>query len=163
VDSSGGLFGLRDPLRHSFCRLFETNAGEAVEVCPLWMTLEPSKAWALETRGWVLQERLLALRTLKFGSYLAWECRECLEDEFGLEFGNERTVGLFFDSLRPSPRPTRDWNTVIYLVWASTVQEYSRLSLTVPKQSPSCVPRYRRELRSKVSPSRSDKPRGGRT
>ncbi|KAH8588008.1 heterokaryon incompatibility protein-domain-containing protein, partial [Bisporella sp. PMI_857] len=41
-------------------------------------------AWPLHQRGWVMQERVLASRTLNFGPYLIWQCQEKLADEYNI-------------------------------------------------------------------------------
>lgn len=82
-DSNGGLFAVRDPLRHASCIL---SGGRRVT----WLSCEQGRRlesderpWILETRGWAVQEHLLPPRLIKFGSYITWQCRELSIDEFG--------------------------------------------------------------------------------
>lgn len=74
-DSRQGLFAARDPLQCAPCFLFGT----------MYAALESKSRgpWRLETRGWVVQEKLLSARSIQFGSYISWECMELSVDEFG--------------------------------------------------------------------------------
>lgn len=76
----GGLFTTRDPDQVGSCPVTINLGGEE----PLKCTMVHSDMWETEIRqaplnqrAWVVQERLLAPRTLYFGNnQLFWECRE---------------------------------------------------------------------------------------
>lgn len=74
-----GLFGNRDPLAVSDCRL---TAGKVI---PAPRSPQPSfgvfYASELQRRGWTFQERALAPRKLFFSSYIYWECTNGFEEE----------------------------------------------------------------------------------
>ena len=79
-----GLFALRDPLLYSACFLFQTEQGENIyggQDSTIGLVLD---AWPLHQRSWVMQERVLASRTLNFGPYLIWQCQEKLADEYNI-------------------------------------------------------------------------------
>ena len=77
-----GLFGLRDPLVYLPCPLFDLDDGHQVSAS---VSFSPLISWhsfaALHGRGWVVQERLLAPRTVNFGVCAVWECREKLASD----------------------------------------------------------------------------------
>jgi hypothetical protein len=82
-DSSDGLFAQRDPLMFVTCQLAQTEAS-CMEVCPAITKSSGDEffSWPLHKRGWVVQKRILPLRTLNFGSFIWWECRERYMHEF---------------------------------------------------------------------------------
>ena len=88
--SSGdqGLFSQRDPLAFTPCWMFKTNNGHDFHVNPYLtedcfvQTLFDDAA--LHSRGWVMQERLLAPRTLNFGAMVFWECHSDFRHEMAL-------------------------------------------------------------------------------
>ena len=77
-ESNDGFLHYRSPLRQQDCRLFRDAthtvfAAASSPCCRLGSCPGNSR---LDTRGWVLQERLLSPRTLYFGPYgVHWECR----------------------------------------------------------------------------------------
>lgn len=89
-DSREGLFAARDPLQLAPCLISGTIIIEAFRRS----TYLP-EPWHLETRGWVVQEQLLPARSIKFGSYLSWECMELSINEFGL------TEHLWYNHISP--------------------------------------------------------------
>jgi hypothetical protein len=85
TSSDQGLFSRRDPLAYSPCHILQDHDGKDLWVKQYPEDIDLGSNWfrnsPLYTRGWVLQERLLAPRTLNFGVGLVWECREkCLYD-----------------------------------------------------------------------------------
>ena len=78
AESNDGFLRYRSPLRQQDCRLLRdathTVFAEAPNCC---CTLGPCPGSSrLDTRGWVLQERVLSPRTLYFGTNgVHWECR----------------------------------------------------------------------------------------
>jgi len=131
-DSSQGLFSIRDPLKYSFLHLFESASHGWIDVCPPWMAQPFDDPWPLETRGWVLQERLLAQRTVRFGPYLAWECRHCLKDEFGFDRNTPHLSGPLFESIRLLGMKDEDYaHEKILAKWQAILSEYVHTRLTV--------------------------------
>jgi hypothetical protein len=83
--SNDGLFSRRDPLMYDQCFMFHLNGEDFYIINKEFRRkAEPSEEWPLYNRGWVLQERILPPRTIKFGPFLSWECREMKVDEFNL-------------------------------------------------------------------------------
>jgi hypothetical protein len=90
-----GLFAIRDPLLYSPCFLFQTEQGEDIhggQDSTLGLVMD---AWPLHQRGWVMQERILASRTLNFGPYLIWQCQEKLADEYDILARNRRGFNTY--------------------------------------------------------------------
>lgn len=89
-NSQQGLFSKRDRLLCENCWMFKHTTGHDIFVEPYLFKSNILHAWwqsaALNWRGWVVQERVLAPRTLNFGISLIWECREVELNEFGFEF-----------------------------------------------------------------------------
>ncbi|KAK7730864.1 hypothetical protein SLS53_008942 [Cytospora paraplurivora] len=130
-DSGDGLFAVRDPLRQVPCRLLGTMHTRS------WNSLVESP-WALETRGWAIQEQLLPARSIKFGSYLVWECRELIMNEFWIEERPEPKAqpynGLPIElyPLVLEPRRTDPVNlSGIRDLWYRILTRYSRTNLSV--------------------------------
>ncbi|KAF2273588.1 HET-domain-containing protein [Westerdykella ornata] len=74
----------------------------------------------LSTRGWVMQERILASRTLHFGKFeLGWECRNCISCE------------CCADSKRSRRGDARLKGALGKNEWPRIVKEYTWMSLTV--------------------------------
>ncbi|KAJ1334082.1 HET domain-containing protein [Microdochium nivale] len=153
VDSSRGLFFDRDPqLSHSGevrmcveglglspdggvdyidCSIVDINFwGNSIGKCPL------------NTRGWVLQERLLSPRVLHFAkNQLFWECREhsaaeCYPDRLPRSVRN--SLPAMFKKLDPASRSKNlhrrggngDESMFYHQVWNSIVRAYSATRLT---------------------------------
>jgi len=83
-----GLFTIRDPLSVGSCRIYDiAGENESVFTMSLWSFNVPYEhslrmKTPLYDRGWVLQERLFAPRTLNVGSLISWECRTGNRSEF---------------------------------------------------------------------------------
>ncbi|KAK5657921.1 hypothetical protein OQA88_2470 [Cercophora sp. LCS_1] len=111
--SSDGMFCHRDPLRFVPCQMYETDEGMPVSILSPYLSsaLRYGIDWPLDTRGWVVQERILPPRTIRFGAYMSFECREQNVDEFLLEQEYELTdrwTQKLFDMIDGSPKPTPD-------------------------------------------------------
>lgn len=131
-DSSEGLFAARDPLRQTACVLGKVLAAIEQE----WLRPNAQEDCILETRGWALQEHILPSRSIKFGHYLTWECREFEIDEFGgrkaISEGFERKCDFFSKILEPEPtNPTRIETERILDLWNRILRKYGRTKLTV--------------------------------
>ncbi|ROW17528.1 hypothetical protein VPNG_00894 [Cytospora leucostoma] len=129
--SGDGLFAVRDPLRQVPCRLLGTMHARS------WNSLVESP-WALETRGWAIQEQLLPARSVRFGSYLVWECRELIMNEFWVEERPEPKAqpynGLPIElyPLVLEPRRSDPVNlSGVRDLWYRILTRYSRTSLSV--------------------------------
>ncbi|KXJ88167.1 heterokaryon incompatibility protein-domain-containing protein [Microdochium bolleyi] len=167
-DADGGLFFERDPASvvPSFVRIKTTPGGE--EEAFMYRD-EDGGSWKasswrgepLTERSWVLQERLLAPRTLYFGSkQIFWECRERKRCEVNpLRCDEEVVIGYVADSGRGSrfastadalaPKSTRTpWKRLldarevrhtdddleqVFLDWNATVMSYAGLKLSFAK------------------------------
>ncbi|KAF2399049.1 HET-domain-containing protein [Trichodelitschia bisporula] len=81
-----GLFVQRNPLPLYRC-LYKNRLGEDRVIAACYSLSDDCNP--LDTRGWVLQERLLASRSLSFGlDHVSWSCNRANENEFcaGLRF-----------------------------------------------------------------------------
>lgn len=87
VDSHGGLFTARDPLAITPCTVSVSSQtlGWQFQPCVVWARNNEKRHIAdapLNKRGWVLQEWLLAPRTVHFTPRkLFWECPQLLASE----------------------------------------------------------------------------------
>ncbi|KAI0546407.1 heterokaryon incompatibility protein-domain-containing protein [Xylaria curta] len=79
----------------------------------------------LDQRGWALQERLLAPRTVHFGDPVVWECRETVV---------KRLVSKPF--VFPAEPIVKVWSLRLQhcclSLWYQTVEQYSRCALSEP-------------------------------
>jgi hypothetical protein len=85
-----GFFSQRDPLTYAPCEIFESRLFGTFYAWPGSSNQYFAQCFersALCQRGWAVQERVLARRTLYFSPILFWECREAFHDEFGLVKG----------------------------------------------------------------------------
>ncbi|KAJ3457106.1 hypothetical protein MRS44_014247 [Fusarium solani] len=84
--SAEGLFTKRDPLAFMPCRLYTDENEHDINIVGSLSAAHQVffDGAPLHTRGWVLQERILAPRTLNFGAVLAWECREVRRSDLGM-------------------------------------------------------------------------------
>lgn len=126
-DSSEGLFVVRDPLMQASCMLSDTMfAGSG-----LGLEGPYTKPWPLETRGWVVQEHVLPARSIKFGSYMSWECLELLVNEFGEEpdvwqFAQSQVSSLLLEPEETDPVDV----TGIRKLWEEILYHYSSAKLS---------------------------------
>ncbi|RDW77773.1 hypothetical protein BP6252_05826 [Coleophoma cylindrospora] len=144
-DGDGGLFKTRDPVLVAPVELeADWSSDQRTYSCiedDFWETGVANAP--LNQRGWVVQERMLAPRTLHFGdSQIFWECRdhqtcevlpERIPQEF-LHFGNRDGDG-FKRWMQPEDSPDTDFNDPPgpYDPWAHIIEVYSRCKLTKAK------------------------------
>lgn len=96
------------------------------------------------TRGWVVQERILARRTLRFGPTLSWECWQSAASELdpserGIrDFDPQPLCSSFYQQVidlehpRDQTPPHEDeQEKKVRKLWDSIVSEFSETSLTV--------------------------------
>ncbi|KAK4442322.1 hypothetical protein QBC34DRAFT_444254 [Podospora aff. communis PSN243] len=137
-----GLFARRDSLMYHACHLLSID-GEDLSVITKEFRHrgEVTDEWPLYERGWVFQERVLPARTIKFGPFLAWECREMKVDEFNLvrPILDPREQWRFEDKLlsrefhgRNSEPNTEEEAETIYAFWREARNHFSGLALTKP-------------------------------
>lgn len=146
TDSEGGLFFDRDPSSirpvEVICRLPvqesaipDEDSDIPAQLCkvllqkPYYQSIEKAH---LNSRGWVLQERLLARRTLHFTKdQLFWECEHMLANEShpeGIETALDRPPGEFRRMLNQflDGEGTESHE----VKWLSLVGQYTRCNLT---------------------------------
>ncbi|ROV91543.1 hypothetical protein VMCG_09423 [Cytospora schulzeri] len=121
-DSREGLFAARDPLQLAPCILANVAAAHFWETSP----------WHLETRGWVVQEQLLPARSIKFGSYISWECMELSTNEFGLDVTLIKTdLPRTLSSLVLEPEKTGPFDTFQFRdIWCEIITGFMEAKLS---------------------------------
>lgn len=136
-NSDDGLFANRDPLMYAPCPLISL-AGDS-DVC-VYSTRSlvftaAYEEWPLYKRGWVMQERVIAPRTVKFGPFLSWECRELKTDEFDFEPSsrNDPICGTFYRSIQEHPGLTAKYldGRNLQQLYLSLVSEFSEAELSI--------------------------------
>jgi hypothetical protein len=137
-----GLFSMRDPLMYDQCFMFRLDAEDYFVISKEFRrAAEPVEDWPLYKRGWVFQERLLPPRTIKFGPFLSWECREMKVDEFNLvkpilqggdqwRFEDNLLCGAIHDPSSWERGPPQ--SDQVYRLWKLVRDQYSELLLTKP-------------------------------
>jgi hypothetical protein len=133
----GGLFRERHPVVVNGCRIFP-EGGKPEHICTLqnsWFdTLECAD---LNKRGWVLQERLLAPRTLHFTTtQIFWECRESLASEqfpSGVPWTKLHPdyIDMSFKANLQNLWKGRSSSDQVYDLWYRILQLYTCMELTV--------------------------------
>ncbi|KAI1488302.1 heterokaryon incompatibility protein-domain-containing protein [Biscogniauxia mediterranea] len=88
----------------------------------------------LHTRAWVVQERLLAPRTLYYGAWgLAWECVECSATE-GKPFGGASQfapkASFLTTCLQATQKSFQDKIDTVYNMWLTVQAAYTTCQLT---------------------------------
>lgn len=135
TNSMSGLFRTRDPVEIRPVRLKRHWFGrdlEPVYVCiiaDLWLSGVDTSV--LNERGWVLQERTLAPRTIHFSAkQLFWECRQLEACEVLPEVSLRE---IFRENYVYNPKRTikREGSRVdILKSWFGTIEAYSKTKLT---------------------------------
>ncbi|CAG8954245.1 hypothetical protein HYFRA_00005865 [Hymenoscyphus fraxineus] len=125
-DGHGGCFRSRAPGRQP--KLLRLEIGESIfDLFEQYTWDNEVERAPLSQRGWVLQERLLAPRTLHFGdTQIFWECRElhaCEIQPHGSEALYRSDPYLLVASLIKGGFSDIDF-------WENTVKRYSQTSLT---------------------------------
>jgi Heterokaryon incompatibility protein (HET) len=158
--SREGCFALRDPLLWQPCDLFANGPNDSKHLEGVFMyqsrdegrravgeeLIEPTNNFGrapLLTRGWVLQERLLAPRTLYFGDLLYWECSDGLYTEldargttelspFGSHMGYQcvKNTPLLWSYLTSSDDHAVERQQFID-AWKDTIETFTNLKLTM--------------------------------
>ena len=144
ADGSQGLYRERDPnqLRHTRISLpaTENHASGLYEVFDISHWDHDLDESVLNTRAWVLQERLLAPRVLHFGQdQLLWECREFTASEMYAK-GLPNCEALVHRNLFKDLNPKSSRNQKLYakstddqiahLLWENVKKVYSKCHLT---------------------------------
>ncbi|KAI1390762.1 heterokaryon incompatibility protein-domain-containing protein [Hypoxylon trugodes] len=127
----------RNPLAFRICDLPHGLHAEFSQRLGPSLRLNPRKPFPLHTRAWVVQERLLAPRTLYYGSWgLAWECAECSATESN-PFGERYQYSPKASFLKACVQLTRAVHapvcgdkTDIYQMWLDVQASYSTCGLT---------------------------------
>lgn len=97
-----------------------SNDAKELDIPQCLQPFEEAPASRLSTRGWVMQERMLSLRTLHFGpSEMGWECRTCISCE------------CTHSSVRSRRGEPLLKGSLVKGDWHKIVKEYTRMSLTV--------------------------------
>jgi hypothetical protein len=142
-NSEGGLFFDRNPLLVQPLRVYTcfpfNDPGQKV-MChnivfqkPCWKNVQEAP---LNTRGWVMQERLLSLRILHCTTkQLCWECNKTIACE---SYPDSTRTSLGRDSKGLDSKPVgylpwlhlRPATDNSYIAWFALVQEYSTYKLT---------------------------------
>ncbi|KAK4451003.1 heterokaryon incompatibility protein-domain-containing protein, partial [Podospora aff. communis PSN243] len=142
--SDDGLFAERDPRTYLECPVFRDDAMNTTFTMPprckkgkMWDDWD----WPLWDRGWVLQERVMARRTIKFGAFLGWDCCKMERDEFDYR----KTMEVYrYRSAKPPlcarlatltqrlPPPAQAADaSEMYNFWIDVLTEYTSAKLTV--------------------------------
>lgn len=130
--ADGGLFSNHDSLSPKVEFAYLTTVdGERRPIYTRWHQQHHLDAWPvfspLSTRAWVLQERLMAPRTVYFlGSEVGWECREETHCECGDGLRGRSTKKDFWTQISSLKKG-------IYRCWHSIVETYTELNLTFGK------------------------------
>jgi hypothetical protein len=88
-----------------------------------------------ELERWVVQERVLAPRTLNLGISLIWECREVELNEFGFEFFRAiqsaplKTLLSVSEHVAESNTPVDGKNATLLPFWCDILVEYTKSDL----------------------------------
>jgi hypothetical protein len=146
ADGDGGCFAIADDAYRSH-PVVDEHAGQPIRLCfrkkiaheSYRLNMRVRDPLPLLTRGWVLQERLLAPRVLHFGpEELVWECPTELSCECGEAAKEEKSrKGTHADALRSDSlvhgfRP-REASETTSKYWRDLVVNYSRLKFTFEK------------------------------
>ncbi len=137
--SEEGIYCERDPLIYQPCRISSRVGDQIHYVLPhhaddISDCLEEA---ALSKRGWAMQERLLAPRTIYFGAMLMWECREQLRAENSTDLGaDHRNLKELFRSAILVPEQSFEAlgsnEPHIYRTWLVLRRDYTKARLSFP-------------------------------
>lgn len=132
-DANGGLFYARFPLSITPCAIEQgTKTKRRAETqYHNEIGYNEIKKVPLLNRGWVLQEWLLAPRTLICGKQeLHWKCEQVLAHE-ALPDGQEARPEIDWGfTLRTLPQSETESNSIRWDLWNTVVVEYSKKKLT---------------------------------
>ncbi|KAJ4357383.1 uncharacterized protein N0V89_001958 [Didymosphaeria variabile] len=142
-DSTQGMFHTRNPGWLEVPRVTIQFEGYEPLSCILgdeWAIYRPIPEGPLMTRGWVLQERLLAPRMVHFGErQISWQCRggwsnemhtsaTALQNGFHSLYVNEQSD--MFEALFEERKNEQDTTKIVARAWSETVRQYAKLRLT---------------------------------
>ncbi|KAH6716319.1 heterokaryon incompatibility protein-domain-containing protein, partial [Leptodontidium sp. MPI-SDFR-AT-0119] len=125
-DCNAGLFARREAAQLSAGRILFTENGKSDR----GMILQPSlDHWyssvelsTLSTRGWVMQERILAARTIFFTEEgIFWQCA----DRSSSEFNEKVSTNWEYKSSPKSARPSKPRFNELVKSWRTEAQEYT--------------------------------------
>jgi hypothetical protein len=133
-NAHGGLFTRQDefvPPPRKIATL-EMPSGEILPVHAYYSTLHNMDIdwYPLNTRAWVLQERLLSPRTIHFaGPELLWECKEqsTCECEAAIHYSHTKRKASFAAGLMDLDPSS------LAQIWQSTVSTFTHLNITYGK------------------------------
>ncbi|KAK5988256.1 hypothetical protein PT974_12397 [Cladobotryum mycophilum] len=125
----------RNPLAFRLCNLPHGLHAECSQRLQPALQID-RKSLPLQTRAWVVQERLLAPRTLYYGAWgLAWECVECSATE-GKPFGEVSQFSpkaSFLEACVKASQadtPSEDKVASMYKMWLDVQASYTQCQLT---------------------------------
>ncbi|KAK3352221.1 heterokaryon incompatibility protein-domain-containing protein [Lasiosphaeria hispida] len=136
TDNTQGLFAQRDPLLYAPCWLDPSGhsrvptLGAHSEDDAYWTR----RKWPLNTRGWVLQETMLPPRTIQFGPFVSWQCRELAAHEFQRDRPTvypTTQCGSFHEVITDSENVVPP-NELTEIFWNETLVHYTEKSLSFP-------------------------------
>jgi hypothetical protein len=140
TDSDGGLFGSRDPLEITPCvvRIRFAERGCQDELYVFWAEDQEKTPIAdapLNMCAWVLQERLLAPRTVHFTRpKIFWECKSLLASEIDpyrlVEYHQDLSLMQRWNAPLPKHLPFAQQSAECLAKWNNAVSLYSSANLT---------------------------------
>ena len=140
TDSDGGLFGSRDPLEITPCvvHIRFAERGCQDERYVFWAEDQEKTPIAddpLNKRAWVLQERLLAPRTVHFTRpKIFWECKSLLASETDacrlVEYHQDLSITQRWNAPLPKHLPLAEQSAECLEKWKNAVSLYSSANLT---------------------------------
>lgn len=137
-DGNGGLFRLRNPLRHQRCDIWsdETHGIYVdIEQCkPLEQYRSEVNEGILNTRAWVLQERYHSPRLIHYTSNAVyWDCREINVNDYGNDIEDKQTLSQGFGegSARPFHLQELEKAENFSERWQFALEKYSSMKLTI--------------------------------
>jgi hypothetical protein len=125
ANSAQGLFSQASPRSRG---LLLSDLTEQEDDSNVWIRQEDThEKGPLDTRGWVLQERLLSPRTLCFGKdELTWECLEAAACQCGQSHSTSTLKIEFHAGSEECPRSKE----ALFDGWYRVVERYSNLQLS---------------------------------
>ena len=134
--NDAGLYVERDPLKYARCELARISGGYSIAIDPPMQRKTRQNCPKLLTRGWVMQERIIAPRTVHFGQVVTWECHQGLQKEFYGQINEYQTRQIKSSFLAPVTQPKAgtisndEEHARIHRAWLDTLSEYSTTDLT---------------------------------
>jgi len=148
ANSHAGCFKSRQPLEYFSCRISQAGSNDVFVTSKhvFWELIDENgngsgKPGSLNTRAWVVQERMMSPRTLYFGSRrIHWECRTYtstdhdIETDFNTDCYTSHAKHAC-DILRAPLRPlaVRGDRYLFHIGWNTFLNKYTHGSLTRPE------------------------------